>query len=291
MTLLRLIVPVAVLSCVLTGCETDEPKKPATLPAQAKAPELTSPVAQQIQQPPKIQEQPKPKPQADPADALIAQAEKLYTDGQANYQAGHLEAAKASFDQAFNILLSSKLDVRNDERLEREFDKIVEAVHELEMTALKQGDGFSEQRSEPAPIDEANEVTFPVDPNIKAKAEAEIKITKSDLPLVLNDQVASFINYFSNPRGTRHAGARLGAFGALSRHDCACPEGGRRSAGPHLPGAGRIGFPAAGAIAGGRSRHVAVHGGLGAGLWPASAAGGSMTVRTRRRPRGPPLAI
>ena len=52
-----------------------------------------------------------------------------------------------------------------------------------------------------APIDEANDITFPVDPNIKAKAETEIKTTKSDLPLVLNDEVAMFINYFSSPKG------------------------------------------------------------------------------------------
>ena len=126
-----------------------------------------------------------------------------------------MEAAKANFDQAFNTLLSSNLDLRNDERLEREFDKIVEAVHELELAALKQGDGFSEPRSEPAPIDEANDITFPVDPNIKAKAEAEIKTTKSDLPLVLNDQVAMFINYFSSPRGRatlEHAWARSGRY-------------------------------------------------------------------------------
>jgi len=74
-----------------------------------------------------------PKPQADPADALIAQAEKQYAAGQANYQAGHLEAAKEDFDQAFNTLLTSNLDVRNDERLDREFEKIVEAVHGLEL--------------------------------------------------------------------------------------------------------------------------------------------------------------
>ena len=33
------------------------------------------------------------------------------------------------------------------------------------------------------------------------KAQAEIATTKSDLPLVLNDEVAMFINYFSSPRG------------------------------------------------------------------------------------------
>ncbi len=219
MTLLRLKAPVATLLflsllIILTGCETDEPKKSAALPANANAPEVTAPVAAAKPAPePKIQEA--PKPQVDPADALIAQAEKQYAAGQANYQAGHLEAAKANFDQAFNTLLSSNLDVRNNEQLEREFDKIVEAVHELEMAALQQGDGFSEPRSEPAPIDEANDITFPVDPNVRAVAEAEIKNTKSDLPLVMNDQVAMFINYYSSPRGKatlEHAWTRAGRY-------------------------------------------------------------------------------
>jgi len=215
MTTFRLIVPVAFLLSFLTGCETDAPKKSAALPAHATAPDVTSPAAPQPKPEPKIQEQAKPQAQADPAEALIAQVEKLYAAGQTDYQAGHLEAAKADFDQAFNTLLSSHLDVRNDERLEREFDKLIDGVHELEMAALKQGDGFQEPRSEPAPIDEANDVTFPVDPNIKAKAEAEIKATKSDLPLVMNDQVASFINYFSSPRGKatlEHSWERSGRY-------------------------------------------------------------------------------
>jgi membrane-bound lytic murein transglycosylase D len=219
MTLLRLKAPVAALLflsflIILTSCETTEPKKSAALPAHAAtAPEVTAPVVQKAAPAPKVQED--PKPQVDPVDALIAQAEKQYAAGQANYQAGHLEAAKANFDQAFNTLLSSNLDVRNNEQLEREFDKIVEAVHELEMAALQQGDGFSEPRSEPAPIDEANDITFPVDPNIRAVAEAEVKNTKSDLPLVMNDQVAMFINYYSSPRGKatlEHAWARAGRY-------------------------------------------------------------------------------
>lgn len=212
----RVTLPIAALAAALagTGCESTTPKKTsAGIPAQANAPSVLPPAAKSADQAPKIQEDLKPK--SDEVDALIANAEKLYASGQANYRAGHLEAAKQDFDRAFNTLLSSELDVRRDERLEREFDKLVEAVHELELVALKQGDGFSEPRSEPAPIDEANDVTFPVDPNIKAKAEAEIKITKSDLPLMLNDEVASFINYFSSPRGKitlEHALTRSGRY-------------------------------------------------------------------------------
>src|SRR5262249_25797277 len=133
----------------------------------------------------------------DPAGALIAQVEKEYQAGQDNYKAGHLEAAKENFDRAFNMLLGSDLDIRSDERLQQEFDRILDGVNGLELQALQQGDGFTQQQSEPAPIDEANDVTVPVDPNVKAQAEAEIKATHSDLPLMMTDPVASYISYFS----------------------------------------------------------------------------------------------
>ncbi len=216
--------PVAVLLffglliLTFTGCETSGAKKPTTLPAQANAPTVDPPAATKTQPPTAESQQAakaEPTSQSEPAEAVIAQAEKEYAAGQANYRAGHLEAAKASFDQAFNTLLSSNLDIHTNERLEQEFDKIVEGTHEIEMAALQQGDGFQQPRSEPAPIDEANDITFPIDPNIRAKAEAEIKTTKSDLPLVLNDQVAMFINYFSSQRGKatlENAWARAGRY-------------------------------------------------------------------------------
>ncbi len=150
----------------------------------------------------------------DPVVDLIEQVEKEYQEGQDNYKAGHLDAAKDNFDRAFNLLLSSSLDIRADQRLQQEFDKVLDGVNGLELQALQQGDGFTEQKAEPAPIDEANDVTFPIDPNIKAKAEAEVKATRSDLPLMLTDQVASYINYFSTRgRGTlEQALARSGRY-------------------------------------------------------------------------------
>ena len=203
MKLLRCLIAPSLLCAVLwsSGCEPSEPKKTAAkVPAQASAPTITKAPADTAT--------PQPAGQAasvtsDPVEALIAQADKLYREGTSNYQAGHLEAARQSFDQAFNVLLSNKLAVRNNPQLEKEFDKIVDGVREMEQAALRQGDGFTEQHSEPAPIDEANDITFPVDPNVRATAEAEIKTTKSDLPLMLNDQVAMFINYFSSTKG-RH---------------------------------------------------------------------------------------
>jgi len=139
----------------------------------------------------------------DPVADLIARVEKEYKAGQDNYRAGHLEAAKQNFDNAFNQLLGSGIDLQSDDRLEAELDRILDGVNSQELAALQQGDGFAEQKSEPAPIDEANELTPQVDQNVKAKAEAEIKSTRSDLPLMMTDQVAGYINYFSNRgRGT-----------------------------------------------------------------------------------------
>ena len=70
------------------------------------------------------------------------------------------------------------------------------------------------QKSEPAPIDETNGITPSADPNVRAKAQAEIKSTHSDLPLMMTDQVAGYISYFSNRgRGTfERAFARSGRY-------------------------------------------------------------------------------
>jgi len=155
----------------------------------------------------------------DPVTDLIAQVEKEYQLGQDNYKAGHLEAAKENFDKAFDLLLESSLDVRSDARLQQEFDRVLDGVNGLELQALQQGDGFTEQKSEPAPIDEANEATLPVDPNVKAKAEAEVAATHSDLPLMMTDPVAGYISYFSgHGRGTQErALARSGRYDEMIR--------------------------------------------------------------------------
>src|ERR1022692_2191767 len=192
-------------------------------PPQAQAPILLA--SGSPPNPPKQDADPQAKPQVpqalqvDPVANLIARVEKEYQAGQDNYRTGHLEAARQNFDSAFNQLLGSGFDLHSDDRLEQELDRILDGVNGLELAALQQGDGFAEQKSEPAPIDEANELTPAVDQNVKAKAAAQIKSTPSDLPLMMTDQVAGFINYFSNRgRGTvERALARSGRYEDMIR--------------------------------------------------------------------------
>jgi membrane-bound lytic murein transglycosylase D len=142
--------------------------------------------------------------------SLIGRAENSYNSGVSNYNANRLEAARADFDNAVDVMLSSGFDLKTDPQLSDEFEHLVDAINSLELVALKQGNGFS-PKVEPAPLDEAmNEVTFPPDPALVGRLSAELQTTKSDLPLVVNDYVAGFINYFTNsPAGHAHLRASL----------------------------------------------------------------------------------
>jgi membrane-bound lytic murein transglycosylase D len=214
---------VASLFLAANACQTAQ--KPASLLPPATAPTLKPAVepAQEAQQHPAVPvasqqasaEQDSQKPEipqvtpaassadSDPVGDLIARAEKEYQAGLANYQAGKAEDAKQHFDNALNSLLESTFDVRSDDRLQKEFDRIVTGVDELYPGGTSadadsaQDTQQEQQKTEPAPIDETNGMTPAADATTMAKAEAEVKHTHSDLPLMMTDQVAGYISYFS----------------------------------------------------------------------------------------------
>jgi membrane-bound lytic murein transglycosylase D len=219
----------AVMLLTLAGSACQTAQKPVPLLPPATAPSLgsgtskTAPArvsgpnaiprsqaeyssqAVQEQAPQQQQEQDNAAPQqqqplttaTDPVADLIAHAEKEYQAGLDNFQAGKTEDAKENFDRAVNALLESNLDIRSDNRLQKEFDRIVEGVNKLGLGEAGP-DSDAQQKSEPAPIDETNGLTPAADPNVKAKAQAELKAIHSDLPLMMTDQVAGYISYFSN---------------------------------------------------------------------------------------------
>jgi membrane-bound lytic murein transglycosylase D len=201
-----------VVSCaplvMLAGCPQDQAAAPGKTTAQA-----TAPVIATGQSSGSAQRGQTVVPPAQTADAaaktakaqqLISKVEAAYRSGVDNYRTGHLDAARLDFDSAVDLMLTSGMDLKTDAQLADEFDHLLNAVNSLEMTALKQGNGFS-PALEAAPLDAANEVTFPTNAELTAKVTAELKTTQSDFPLVVNDYVAGFISYFSNsPAGHAH---------------------------------------------------------------------------------------
>ena len=200
--------------------QTPSAAKPTTV-AKSNPPAPVKPAAPKIEaenvEPKKVEAKP-PEPKSDPVDEVIKTAEKDYQAGEIEYDEGHKEAAKQYFDKAFDLLLGSPASVRSDTRFEREYDRVLQGLNKLELIDLQQTPETAvEQKSEPAPIDEANEVTnYPVDPNLKATAAAEIKATHSDLPLMMTDQVASYINYFST-RGVGRSSTGWNAADGIGR--------------------------------------------------------------------------
>ena len=115
------IVFAAALAATTISCQSAQ-KQTFIPPPQAQAPALTpaskapeqSSQTQAKAQPktvkPAVEPQPKATPAAqltkpDPVADLIAKVEKEYQVGEANHQAGHLDAAKQNFDTAANLLL------------------------------------------------------------------------------------------------------------------------------------------------------------------------------------------
>jgi len=140
--------------------------------------------------------------------SVIEEAEASYHSGVENYRGNHLDAARLDFDHAVDSMLSSGFVLTGDTSVANEFDHLVNAINSLEMAALKQGNGFS-PKVEASPLEAENDITFAANPELVARLKNELNIT-SDLPLVINDQVAGYIGVFSNSTSFRnHMAASL----------------------------------------------------------------------------------
>jgi membrane-bound lytic murein transglycosylase D len=186
-----------VLAIGLTGCPDDtSTKSPVTsIPAYATAPAVKQAPTQTAAAPAQTQA-PQDSTTNYRTQQIIANAERSYKSGVANYQAGRLEAARTDFDFAVDAMLTSGMDLKTNQALADEFERLLNAVNSLELAALKQGNGFSTP-VEASPIESAADLTFPANPELTAKLKSEL-VTTSDLPLIINDQVAGYINYYAN---------------------------------------------------------------------------------------------
>ena len=137
---------------------------------------------------------------------LASQSQAAFNAGEQDFRAGRLAKAREEFDEALNQLLASGFDIDADPRLGDLYRHIVETVNVDGLEAFRDGDGLREQKSTPAPIDEIAEVPIPetenVDPNLRGRAEGEVTSISHDLPLMVNDPVLAYLNYFKTARGS-----------------------------------------------------------------------------------------
>jgi len=142
-----------------------------------------------------------PAPAPDPVATLISVSEQHFTSGEKELKLGHLEQARAEFDRAVDVLLESPYGARWDARLREHFDRLVDRINAYEVTALAQGDGFTEKKYEQASLDELLDIaTFapkPVAvPDTRESVEADLQQHASGVPIPLNERVLSYVELF-----------------------------------------------------------------------------------------------
>jgi peptidoglycan lytic transglycosylase D len=139
------------------------------------------------------------------SDLLLSYSMWAFEAGQQDYRAGHLTKARQEFDLAIDSLLGSGIDVNSDPRFLAAYQRIVETVSSEEFAAFREGDGFSEQKAEAAPIDAIPEIDAPepgtMDPKLAASAAVELAAVQHDFPLAANEYVLAYLNFFRTTRG------------------------------------------------------------------------------------------
>jgi membrane-bound lytic murein transglycosylase D len=149
----------------------------AAVPAYAQAPQLAT----------------------DDVQTLITTSDSHFKVGQKELEQGHVEAAKAEFNLAIEVLLDSKYGGRTEPRIRDHFDRLVDRISTYEVRALSTGDGFTEKKYEPASIDELLAVTNTFGtPAARAelKDAAQSDLANHDIPIPLNQRVLSYIELF-----------------------------------------------------------------------------------------------
>ncbi len=136
----------------------------------------------------------------DPITALISTSQQHFDAGERELKVGHLDRARSEFDRSLDVLLESPYGARTDARLRAHFDRLVDRINAQEMTSLAQGDGFSEQKEEPASIDELLKIaTFPkppADAETAAVVKADLEATEHDIPIPQNSRIYAYVELF-----------------------------------------------------------------------------------------------
>jgi membrane-bound lytic murein transglycosylase D len=137
----------------------------------------------------------------DPAAEVVTKAESHLKAGLAAADEGHLDRARSEFDQAVDLCLSYPGGAYADARVADAYRRALEAIHVREIEMLAAGDGFTEIRTEPAPIDDVGALPVeetPTSPETRARAEAAVESETLDLPIELNEAVLSCIDLYQD---------------------------------------------------------------------------------------------
>lgn len=180
-----LLIPLLVLTASCAG--TKERHAAKTSPAESISTVKSSP--------------PAPSPVSeDPAEVIISKAQEEYDNGMEALKAGDTGEARDLFDQAIQILMNSSIPLDENPRMRAAFDKMVDDIAALESDLEESPPPTGDEQ--PSPAEELSDITTYLTPE-EARKEfekvgPEVREITFDIPMVINDQVLSWIDIFKN---------------------------------------------------------------------------------------------
>lgn len=140
--------------------------------------------------------------QPNSSDLLIQQAEENFKKGKQFYQDHAFDQARTAFDEAIELMLRASENPTSRALFETKLEEMVDNISQMDLSNMGAMAAESEPQFDKAPLDDIVQMTFPVDPKMKNRVANEVGSTVSALPLVVNDVVLGYINYF-NGRGRK----------------------------------------------------------------------------------------
>ena len=153
----------------------------------------------------------------DGAGELAKQVTAIFAAGEEEEKAGSSDVAREDYNRALNLLSGSGFDVAGEPALSELFKQITSAKSGLDGSTqdaeATDANGVPQiapdQQGQPSPLDEINAITSAgegapppsTEAGLRANAERELQGVQHDIPLTINDQVLSFVNFFQTPRG------------------------------------------------------------------------------------------
>jgi membrane-bound lytic murein transglycosylase D len=131
------------------------------------------------------------------SDILIDQAEEKFLAGKKSYRERNFDQARREFDAAIDCMLRASDNPTDRALFESKLEDMVDSIHRFDLSGLGAAVAETAPQFDKAPLEDVAWMTFPVDPRIKTKVQTEMKTTASALPLMVNDVVLGYINYFS----------------------------------------------------------------------------------------------
>jgi membrane-bound lytic murein transglycosylase D len=215
----RFSVPVLLASLCACGVTQQQQKfqnaflppspRPAAFDLNATEPPVVQPNAYLNELPNVVSTTPHLAPNATRSDQLIEKAQQRFQQGKKYYQVKEAEQARSEFDAAIDLMLEASDNPSDRQTYESKLEEMVETVHRYDLTGLGSAANLDEPQYEKAPNEDILQLTFPVEPKLKAKVREQVQATVSQLPLTVNDAVLGYIHHFSGRgKNTLIAGLR-----------------------------------------------------------------------------------